>query len=679
MSSDYSTIQQYQPLRVPQGWERQEKALIVQLEEILDDIYRRFGRLRLQDMNKEFRSSFADLEGNVVEITTDVSGLKTRMSTAEGNISELTLTASGLSTRMSTAEGNISDLSLTASGLTTRMETAEGDISSLELTASGLTTRVENAEGTVAQVVISTNAMSSKIGNWTSQSSMTEAIAGLDSRISSLGYGTVYMQPEEPSHAELVAGDIWIQTQSSGTWSEVYSDYATWQTIYNDVSTWQTLGGVSIMWVWDGRKWQKQLDSLEGDTLETEIQQNATNIQLLANRATAAEGDIQLLSASLDVANDAISAEVTRATLAENGKYTIRSGIDIKAEGIDISGSQYVKIASGGVFQVTTGNFGINSGASDYVIWSGASTAANSSFWVKKDGTIKATAGTIGGFTLGANSMTSGSGSAYIGLNTSTSETYAIWAGNATAGSAPFSVKKSGEMKATSGSIGGWTLAANSMASGSGSTYMNLNSNSGNTYAIWAGNETSSSAPFRVKRDGTLYVTSLVYVNESGVESTVNLRTAGLWKLSYNVIKTYTVSGGYCTAMTLSNGTTVNFKQAADARAEGWAAAANAVTAVTFNTVNHKVWLYVPTTTYNQTAMVDDDGVAYAAGVDSVTVSSTGSWSSGWRTITLSNGKTQSIQMPGTSEASWNRSPYGTSGRYIYSCTVGGRTYTHTY
>ena len=275
----------------------------------------------------------------------------------------------------------------------------------------------------------------STIGNWVSSSTIAQSIDSLDSRISSLGYGTVYMQPEEPSHSELVPGDIWIQTQSSGTWSEVYSDYATWQTIYNDVSTWQTLGGVSIMWVWDGRKWQQQLNNLDSDTFETEIAQNTENIQLLANRVTSAEGNITTLSASLTVANnaitaevtnrtnadsalstritanadglsteitnrtnadnalstritanadglsaeitnrtngdsalsaritanaDAITAEVSRATTEEGKRYLIRSGIDISADGIELTGDKYIRMKSGSTVSMTLDNNGID-------------------------------------------------------------------------------------------------------------------------------------------------------------------------------------------------------------------------------------------------------------------------------------------------------------------------------
>lgn len=55
MANKYSMIRQHQPLRTPAGWSGQEKAFIVQLEEIFDDIYRKFGRLGMNDMDKKFR------------------------------------------------------------------------------------------------------------------------------------------------------------------------------------------------------------------------------------------------------------------------------------------------------------------------------------------------------------------------------------------------------------------------------------------------------------------------------------------------------------------------------------------------------------------------------------------------------------------------------------------------
>ena len=463
----------------------------------------------------------------------------------------------------------------------------------------------------MVQDISSNTYIQSTIGNWTSSSTITQSINSLDSRISSLGYGTVYMQPEEPSHSELVPGDIWIQSQPSGTWEEVYNDYASWQEIYETVSTWQTLGGDPIMWVWDGRKWQKQLDSLESETLETEIQQNAYQISLLASRTTT----------------------------LETGKYSIVSGITITANGVDISGSQHVIIASGGYFQVTTGNFGIDTDSSTYVIWSGASSAASSPFWLKKDGTIHA----------------------------------------------------------TSGEIGGWTLAANSLSSGSSSTYVNLNSNSSNTYAMWAGAETAANAPFRLKRDGTVYLTSLIAVGENGSETTVNLRTAGLWKLNYHTVKSTSSSGGYCTSMTLSNGTTLNFNRAVPVTLSGaWSGYAYVVTATNgeTNSSGELKLMKVPNgsatpdTSVTVRAYTDAAGAVRDAAIDASNVYELGQKSitanisnfvAGAATVTLDepNGNTYYVYIP--SEATNYTITHPAAHAVTISFRVGGRYFSHSF
>ena len=65
MADKYSTIQQHQPLRIPTGWNASEKALIVQLEEILDDIYRRFGRLTIKDLGKELKTWIKETDDGI--------------------------------------------------------------------------------------------------------------------------------------------------------------------------------------------------------------------------------------------------------------------------------------------------------------------------------------------------------------------------------------------------------------------------------------------------------------------------------------------------------------------------------------------------------------------------------------------------------------------------------------
>jgi len=48
-----SNIPQHEPLRVPQGWEGQNRAFVIQLERILNDIYKHFRKLRIEDFSDE--------------------------------------------------------------------------------------------------------------------------------------------------------------------------------------------------------------------------------------------------------------------------------------------------------------------------------------------------------------------------------------------------------------------------------------------------------------------------------------------------------------------------------------------------------------------------------------------------------------------------------------------------
>lgn len=81
-------------------------------------------------------------------------------------------------------------------------------------------------------------------------------------------------------------------------------------------------------------------------------------------------------------------------------------------------------------------------------------------------GTIYATLGEIGGFTIGSTALTAGSGSTSVGLIPAT---YPFYAGNATPSLAPFFVTPSGQLTcsnilATGGSIAGWILAATTLS-----------------------------------------------------------------------------------------------------------------------------------------------------------------------------------------------------------------------
>ena len=122
----------------------------------------------------------------------------------------------------------------------------------------------------------------------------------------------------------------------------------------------------------------------------------------------------------------------------------------------------------------------------------------------------------------------------------------------------------SGTVTAEEGMIGGWKIGPGSLSSGTGTKHVRLSTEDA-TYAIWAGAEASGNAPFRVARDGTVYLTRLYVTDENGVaqESPVNLRTS-YWKMdkAYSrAVKELESKDGTLT-IKLYDGTSVNFTKA---------------------------------------------------------------------------------------------------------------------
>jgi hypothetical protein len=145
-------------------------------------------------------------------------------------------------------------------------------------------------------------------------------------------------------------------------------------------------------------------------------------------------------------------------------------------------------------------------GGDDIRFWAGHATPASAPFRVTEAGVVTATSGTVGGWTLGATALTAGSGSTTVGLDAGGSNP-AIYAGSATPGSAPFRVTSAGAVTATSGTVGGWTLSATALTAGSGSTTVGVDAGGSNP-AFYAGSATPGSAPFRVTAAGALTATS---------------------------------------------------------------------------------------------------------------------------------------------------------------------------
>ena len=89
-------------------------------------------------------------EGKITTLTTSVNGITTRVTNAEGDITALEQSVSIITTRVTNAEGDITSLEQTATSLTTRVTSAEGNITTLTTSVNGLKTRVTNTEGAIS-------------------------------------------------------------------------------------------------------------------------------------------------------------------------------------------------------------------------------------------------------------------------------------------------------------------------------------------------------------------------------------------------------------------------------------------------------------------------------------------------------------------------------------------------
>jgi hypothetical protein len=128
-------------------------------------------------------------------------------------------------------------------------------------------------------------------------------------------------------------------------------------------------------------------------------------------------------------------------------------------------------------------------------------------------------------------------------ISSAADATYRLWVGHATAGSAPFRVQKNGSFVATSatitgtitataGSIGGWVIAATSLADAAGVVGMSSAVTGGDDIRFWAGHATPASAPFKVTEAGILTASGAIL---SGTMSSVPF-TSGVegWQIHTN-------------------------------------------------------------------------------------------------------------------------------------------------
>lgn len=308
----------------------------------------------------------------------------------------------------------------------------------------------------------------------------------------------------------------------------------------------------------------------------TKLTQTADKVEAQATKIEEIDGKVTTNTANLKIANDNIEAAVARITtnegnISSQGTKLTQTANKVEAQATSITSLGNRVTTNEGSIKVANDNIALKVSTTDLTEGKVAAGAVKTSGISIKDNSISISS-------TGNISIASG--------------------GKFTIGSGNFSIDSSGnvtltgKITATDGKIGGWTIGTDKLYAGSGTSYVALNTNASYP-AIWAGNGTHSSAPFRVYQDGSVYITSLYVLNEAGTtQSKIDLRSS-YWKMDTaysHSVKTLSVADGVLT-IALYNGTTVNFNKAdlSGLKVSGWSWPLN--TATDYSSATVKVTL----------------------------------------------------------------------------------------
>jgi hypothetical protein len=545
------------------------------------------------------------------------------------------------------------------------------------------------------------------------------------------------------------------------SWSDVYADYGLTLANTEAMNAANTVepfthDGLSYGTTWGGVSYGVTLSNAN-DAKPMLIGSNSG----ITIAKSAATGD----GAAVVINKDGIKMHATTFTLttSKSNAASTTNALDLSTAGIKIYSGAKIEIKSGASFTVESNNFSIDTSGNVSVkgtIEANSTIACNISATNIVGGTltlggsnnqsgtlsiknasntvigswsntgISATAGSIGGWTIGQNAI-------YNGTNSLSSDTAGVYLGttgirlvggstrkflidtdatngkveiiegmnslsstadglylNSTSGIAlgggKFKVTTAGFLTATSGKLANWSIGENQLNAGSGTGYVALNSNNTLTnpnaawnastndwvqpFALWCGNSTAASAPFRVRRDGKLYIDSLmvwddaqskyVEVDFSRDFSSAVAYSSGSW------------SGETFTAtVSFFNGKISKRIQCSTSIDVDSATVTRSYAPLKTGLCNVRVKLGPGDSSIEENSVPIDATVIWDAAVDTVGVD-TFSFSGGKAYANLSNSKTFSANLPdGVSWSLDNIQPHWATA----SVTIGGKTYSQSF
>ena len=199
-------------------------------------------------------------------------------------------------------------------------------------------------------------------------------------------------------------------------------------------------------------------------------------------------------------------------------------------------------------------------GSDGFALGPYSNSKGHSPFQVNSEGSLFSNLGSIGGFTIADNTLIGGSGSNTVGMSSKSGIQWAFWSGADNAEDAPFHVGHNGELHSTKGTIGGWTINSNTLTGGE----MTINSNGSMNGPNWS-IESDGDATFnniRITQNAYIRGQNLIDFINFKVDSAGNMRATNAYfsgningsSISGGSLSGASISGGSVTGSTISGG-----------------------------------------------------------------------------------------------------------------------------
>lgn len=313
------------------------------------------------------------LSGDVSTLSGSVSGLQSDVGNISDDLSDLSGSVDDLSTGLAAVEGSVGTLSTSVTTLTTKQGTLETSVNGLTSNVSALTTRVTTAEGTLVSV--------------------QSDVSSLQQTATSIS-ATVAKKVDE-TYGNSSSSFGW-KLQSTGFY--VYSNASTVMTI--------TSSGLSVKGAIDATS-----GSIGNLTIDGYLYFGGDSSYYISANYSDSNYYISLPGLRIDKASTAVFSGKLSAPSGNIGGFTIASSKIYKTK------TTYSDSNTG----VYIGTDGIGLGAGTFYVTSAGKLYATNA---EISGTITATSGTIGGFTINESSLTNASGGSSIQITSGNYTTY---------------------------------------------------------------------------------------------------------------------------------------------------------------------------------------------------------------------------------------------------------------